>query len=69
MSYVTETPHLLGSSKNGGSVIQNGWSPSEYRNPPLPATNLTASIIAKRFGLPIATARVVCELAGIGGAA
>jgi hypothetical protein len=69
MSDITETPHLLNGSKNGGSVIHNAWTASEYRNPPLPATNLTASIIAKRFGLPIATARVVCELAGIGGSA
>ncbi|PYE88778.1 hypothetical protein [Phyllobacterium leguminum] len=69
MNHKTETPHLLDSSKDGGSVIQSGWSPSDYRNPPLTATNLTTSIIAKRFRLPIATARVVCELAGIGGAA
>lgn len=65
----TETPHLLDSSKNGGSAIKMVSMPNGYRNPPLPATTLTASIIAKRFRLPIATARVVCELAGIGGAA
>lgn len=69
MSHKTETPHLLGSSKNGGSAIEMVSLPNDYHKPPLPATNLTASIIAKRFGLPIATARVVCELAGIGGAA
>lgn len=69
MSEKTETPHLLGSSKNGGSVIEMVSLPIDYRNPPLPATTLTASIIAKRFRLPIATARVVCELSGIGGAA
>lgn len=69
MGLQNETPHLLGSSKNGGSVIKKVSLPTDYRNPPLSATNLTTSIIAKRFGLPIATARVVCELAGIGGAA
>ncbi|MCV9910043.1 hypothetical protein OIV19_20810 [Brucella sp. HL-2] len=69
MHHEKETPHLLGNSKNGGSVIQNGWSPSEYRNPPISATNLATSVIATRFRLPMATARVVCELAGIGGAA
>ncbi|WP_024896866.1 hypothetical protein [Brucella rhizosphaerae] len=64
-----ETPHLLGNSKNGGSVNQNGWTPTDYRNPPISATNLATSVIATRFRLPMATARVVCELAGIGGAA
>ena len=69
MHHEKDTPHLLGNSKNGGSVIQNGWSPSEYRNPHISATNLATSVIATRFRLPMATARVVCELAGIGGAA
>ncbi|SUW21608.1 hypothetical protein [Brucella abortus] len=69
MNHITETPHLLSSSKNGGSVIQNDWTPSEYRTPLLSTTDFTASIIAKRFRLPIATARVVCERAGIGGTA
>ncbi|GEM_PF-3391268 len=69
MNYHNETPSLSGNDRNGGSIIQNDWTPSEYRNPPTSATSLSATIIAKRFGLPIATARVVCELAGIGGAA
>lgn len=68
MSYHSETPPLTGSIvRNGGSVVEKVWTPSEYRNPSLSATDLAASIVASRFHLPISTARLVCELAGIGG--
>lgn len=64
-----ETPLLSGNDRSGGSVVEIGWQHPDYRDPHLPATNLTESIIARRFGLSIVTARVVCEFAGIGGKA
>lgn len=68
MSFHSETPPLTGSIvRNGGSVFTESLAASKYRNPPLSATDLAASIIASRFRLPISTARLVCELAGIGG--
>jgi hypothetical protein len=67
MSFHSETPSLTGNVRNGGSVFEKVWSPSEYRNPPLNAKEFAAAIIASRFHLPLPTARVVCELAGIGG--
>lgn len=64
----SETPPLTGSIvSNGGSAFVKVWGPSEYRNPPLSATEFAASIVSRRFHLPISTARLVCELAGIGG--
>jgi hypothetical protein len=63
-----ETPPLTGSIvRNGGSVFEKVWTPSEYRNPPLNAKEFAASIIASKFHLTLPTARVVCELSGIGG--
>lgn len=63
-----ETPPLTGSNvRNGGSVFEKAWTPSEYRNPPLSATEIAVSIIGRRFHLSPSTARLVCELAGIGG--
>ena len=68
MSFHRETPPLTGSIvRNGGSVFEKVLTPSEYRNPPLSATDMAASIISRRFRLSISTARLVCELAGIGG--
>lgn len=68
MSSHSETPPLTGSIvRNGGSVFQNALTTSEYRNPPLSATEFAASFVSRRFHLPISTARLVCELAGIGG--
>lgn len=68
MSPYSETPLLIGSIvRNGGSVVEKIWTPSEYRNPPLSATEFAASVVSRRFHLPISTARLVCELAGIGG--
>lgn len=68
MSHHSETPPLTGSIvRNGGSVFQNALTLSEYRNPSLSATDLATAIIASRFRLSVSTARLVCELAGIGG--
>lgn len=68
MSFHSETPPLTGQIvRNGGSVVEKVWTPSEYRNPPLSATEFAATVIAARFHLSISTARLVCELAGIGG--
>ena len=64
----SETPPLTDSIvRNGGSVFQKALTPSEYRNPPLSATDMAVSIIARRFRVPTSTARLVCELAGLGG--
>lgn len=63
----SETPPLRANAGNGGSVFEKVWTASEYRNPPISATDMAASIISRRFRLPISTARLVCELAGIGG--
>jgi len=65
----SETPPLRANAGDGGSVFQNALTPSEYRNPPLSATDIAAVSIARRFRLSLTTARVVCELAGIGGRA
>lgn len=68
MSLHSETPLLTGSNvRNGGSVFEKVWTPSEYRNPPLSATDLAAAVIGRRFHLSPSIARLVCELAGIGG--
>ena len=62
-----ETPPLLAKAGNGGTEFKKAWTPSEYRNPPLCATEIAVSIIGRRFHLCPSTARLVCELAGIGG--
>lgn len=67
MSFHSETPLLTGNVRNGGSVFTKSLAASEYRNPPLNAKEFAATIIASRFHVPLPTARVVCELAGIGG--
>jgi hypothetical protein len=67
MSFHRETPLLTGNVRNGGSVFQKALTPSEYRNPPLNAKEFAASIIASKFHLTLPTARVICELSGIGG--
>ncbi|MBN9244242.1 MAG: hypothetical protein J0I98_15750 [Mesorhizobium sp.] len=63
----SETPPLRANAGNGGAVFDKVWTPSEYRNPPHSATDIAASIISRRFRLSISTARLICELAGIGG--
>lgn len=67
MSSHRETPSLTGNVRNGGSVFQKALTPSEYRNPPLSAKEFAAAFVASRFHLTLPTARVVCELSGIGG--
>lgn len=62
-----ETPPLRANAGNGGSVFEKVWTPSEYRNPPLTAKEFAAAVVAAKFHLPLPTARLVCELAGIGG--
>jgi hypothetical protein len=62
-----KTPLLTGHVRNGGSVFEKVWTPCEYRNPPLNAKEFAAAIIADKFHLTLPTARVVCELSGIGG--
>lgn len=63
-----ETPPPMGSIiGNGGSVFGKGRTLSEYRNPPLSAKEFATAFLAKRFHLPAHRARLVCELAGIGG--
>lgn len=39
-----------------------------YRNAAASATDIAAAIVARRFRLPPVRARLVCHLAGIGGA-
>jgi hypothetical protein len=64
----SETPPLTGSIvRNGGSVFTKSLTLSEYRNPPLNAKEFAATVIAGKFNLTLPTARVVCELSGIGG--
>jgi hypothetical protein len=67
MSFHSETPPRTGSIVRNGAVFEKVWTPSEYRNPSLSATEIAASIIASKFHLPLSTARVICELADIGG--
>jgi hypothetical protein len=44
------------------------WNPKAF-TPNIQSETLAARTLAKRFGLTIQHARVVCELAGIGGKA
>jgi hypothetical protein len=67
MSFHRETPLLTGNVRNGGSVFTKSLAASEYRNPPLSAKEFAAALVASRFHLTLPTARVVCELSGIGG--
>jgi len=60
----TKTAVLAG---NGGLVVSKAVVAKTYQNTTLTATDLAVSNIARRFHLSIATARLVCELAGIGG--
>lgn len=60
-----ETPLLIG--RNGGSVFGKGWTPSEYRIPPVASNEIVARHLAAKHRLPLHIARLVCELAHIGG--
>lgn len=64
MHLQNETAGLAG---RGGSVISKAVTAKDYQTPSLSATEIAVSIVAARFRLNISTARLVCELAGIGG--
>jgi hypothetical protein len=67
MQLHNETPPLRANAGNGGSVFTKSLAASEYRNPSLSATEMAALRVARQFRLSLTTARLVCELAGIGG--
>lgn len=52
---------------SGGWVVTKAVAAKDYQNPTTTATEIAVSIIARRYGLSIARARLVCHLAGIGG--
>jgi len=58
---------------NGGSVVskavtaQNYPNPSILATPSLTPTNIAVAIVAARWGLSPCIARLVCELANLGG--
>lgn len=55
---------------NGGSVVTKAVAAQNYPNRTEIATaDYATRVVATRFRLTISTARLVCHLAGIGGAA
>lgn len=52
---------------NGGSVVSKAFAASDYRTPPASATEIAAAVVAARFRVSPCIARLVCELAQIGG--
>ncbi|MBL8577715.1 MAG: hypothetical protein JNK47_10845 [Mesorhizobium sp.] len=56
-----------GSGKRGGLGISNAVTPFEYPRATSSATEIASEIIAQRFRISPCMARVVCELAQIGG--
>jgi hypothetical protein len=52
---------------NGGLGISKKVVLSEYQNPVISATEIATAIIATRLRISPCLARVVCELAQIGG--
>ena len=65
-----ETAAPMGSSiGSGGEVTSIGFAAGQYLNPTISATDLAAAIIGARFGLSACVARLVVQLAGIGGRA
>lgn len=68
MHFHNETPPLTGSIvSSGGTVVSKAVAAEDYQTSHHSATEFAASIVAARFRLTISTARLVCELAGIGG--
>ncbi|AZO11220.1 hypothetical protein EJ074_20595 [Mesorhizobium sp. M3A.F.Ca.ET.080.04.2.1] len=61
-----ETPLL---SRNGGSVFEKVWTPAEYRIPLAASNEIASRHLAARHRLPLHIARLICELARIGGRA
>ena len=66
MHLQSETAGLAGL---GGSVASEVIATGFYQAPYLNATDFAAAVIGGRFGLNGCMARVICELAGIGGKA
>lgn len=58
----TAAPTGIGNGGNGKSIATDF-----YRITSQPATDFAASVIAARFGISPCLARVICELAAIGG--
>lgn len=72
MHHNSEAPRLTGSIvRNGAAVISKGVVPQDYTNAADIATgsSYAAAKITQRFQIRIETARVVCDLSGLGGAA
>jgi hypothetical protein len=57
------------SGKVGAAEISKGLITEIYRSDTISATEIAAVVIARRYRLKPMTARLVCHLAGIGGAA
>lgn len=59
-------------ARDGGmvrnSIFPQGTALASYYMPAISATELAALKLARRYRLPAHTARLVCHLAGIGGA-
>lgn len=64
---MTQKHETAGSGKHGGLGISNAVTPFEYSRPNLSATEIASAIIAQRFHISPCMARVVCELAQLGG--
>ena len=63
-----ETPPLTGSIvSNGGSGTSKAVRSLEYPFRPFDAMSFAAAIVASRHRLPITTAKLIAELAGLGG--
>jgi len=50
-----------------GAVVGYAWQLSNYPTPAETATDFAVTFVASKFGLSHCLARVVCELAQIGG--
>ena len=60
-----EHPALAGERR--GAAFQDGGIPAECHKPHAHATDFAALYIARRYRLPLPMARIVAELANIGG--
>lgn len=56
-----------GSGEHGGLSISNAVTPFGYSKATRSATEIASAIIAERFHISPCMARLVCELAQIGG--
>ncbi|MGX5802316.1 hypothetical protein ACWGS9_13810 [Bradyrhizobium sp. Arg314] len=64
----SETPALTGSNvRIGASVDVKAVAAQNYLNAPIDVQRFAALVVAKRYGLSPAMARLVCELAHLGG--